>query len=233
MVSLDKAGPQNQRRVVLGVVIIVLGVLALFANALSGLHLLQFWPVMFIAFGCMKLSQAEQGRNSAVGVVFIVLGGLMILSNLGWFHFHDMWPLLLIGAGILLLVKNPRDLWNKLGYVHDRTDATAENQINLCAVFGSGDSKVITQDFQGGEVSAIFAGSNVDFSAASMQNRAVIRVFALFGGVELKVPADWSVLNNSVAVLGGVEDRSVAPKEASKSLVIEGFVMFGGIEIRN
>ena len=33
MVSLDKAGSQNQRRVVLGVVIIVLGVLALFANA--------------------------------------------------------------------------------------------------------------------------------------------------------------------------------------------------------
>ncbi len=232
MVSLDKTGPQKQKRVFLGFVIIALGVMALFANLLSGLHLLHFWPVMLIVLGCMKLSQSEGGQSSVFGMVLIALGGLITLSNLGVFHLHDIWPLFLIAAGILMLTKSPSDIWNGMGYVNDRAD-TNDTRINLFSVFGSGDSKVVTQDFLGGEATAIFGTTTVDFSAASMQNRAVIQVFSLFGGVELKVPADWSVVNNSIAVLGGVDDRSVVPKEGGKCLVIEGFVMFGGIEIKN
>jgi hypothetical protein len=61
----------------------------------------------------------------------------------------------------------------------------------------------------------------------------VVQVFALLGGVELKVPADWSVVNNTTAIMGGVDDRTVAPVQKDKVLVIEGFVALGGIEIKN
>ena len=233
MVSLDKAGPKNQKRVILGVIIIALGVLALFANFLSGLHLLQFWPVMFIVFGCMKVSQSEGGKGSVFGVILIALGGLMTLSNLGMFHLSDMWPLFLIGAGVLILTKSERDIWAGLNHVNAHADATSENYINLCSIFGSSETKVVSQAFQGGEATAIFGAVSVDFSAASIPSRTVIRVFSLFGGVELKVPADWSVVNNTFAVAGGVDDKSAVPKESGKCLIIEGFVVFGGIEIKN
>ena len=80
---------------------------------------------------------------------------------------------------------------------------------------------------------AIFGGASVDCRLASIEGRAVIQVFAMFGGVEFKVPADWSVVNNTNAVMAGVDDSTVAPKENSKCLVIEGFVALGGIEIKN
>jgi hypothetical protein len=53
------------------------------------------------------------------------------------------------------------------------------------------------------------------------------------GGIEIKVPPDWSVECRATAFLGGVEDKTVPPAQATKRLVIEGFVMMGGVEVRN
>ncbi len=233
MVSLDKANPQNQKRVILGIVIIALGVMALFANVLSGLHLLEFWPVMFIVVGCVKLSQSEGGKGSSIGIVFIVLGGLMTLSNLGLFRMTDIWPLFLIGAGILLLMNSPPAMLANLTRANANQNADVGDHINSISIFGGSETKVVSPTFQGGEVMAIFGGSTVDCRSASIEGRAVIQVFSMFGGVEFKVPADWSVVNNTSAIMGGVDDSTVAPKESGKCLVIEGFVALGGIEIKN
>ena len=66
-------------------------------------------------------SQTASPRNAgsfsgagAVGVFFIIIGALFLMSNLHLFHWRDWWdiswdylvPVLLIGAGILFLVKS-------------------------------------------------------------------------------------------------------------------------------
>lgn len=226
MVSLDKETPQTQKRIVLGVVIIALGVMALFVNVLSGMHLLHFWPVMFIAFGCIKISQAQDGQNSTFGAVLVVLGVFLILSNFGFFHMHDLWPLFLIGAGVLMLVKKPGDMWKQ-------SSTDTQDAVNVFAILSGNESKVVSQSFKGGEVTSVLGGAVLDCRDASIEGRAVVQVFALLGGVELKVPADWSVVNNTTAIMGGVDDRTVAPVQKDKVLVIEGFVALGGIEIKN
>jgi hypothetical protein len=62
----------------------------------------------------------------------------------------------------------------------------------------------------------------------------VIQVFAVMGGLELRVPEDWVVENKIVAFLGGADDRTrrrVTP--STQRLILRGFVMMGGVEIRN
>jgi len=50
----------------------------------------------------------------AIGSVLIVVGGLLLLHNLGWLHwphwmrFETLWPLLLVALGIGLVLKSRR-----------------------------------------------------------------------------------------------------------------------------
>jgi hypothetical protein len=62
--------------------------------------------------------------------------------------------------------------------------------------------------------------------------RAVINVFAMMGGVVLRIPEDWAVQSNVTALMGGVDDKSRPPAEPAGTLVLEGSALMGGIEIK-
>ncbi|MNW17334.1 hypothetical protein D3C71_2164980 [compost metagenome] len=61
-------------------------------------------------------------------------------------------------------------------------------------------------------------------------------VVAIFGGVKIVVPPGWEVRSEVTAIFGGLDDRrtlGVPAVEPRKILIIEGVVMFGGVDIRN
>jgi len=62
----------------------------------------------------------------------------------------------------------------------------------------------------------------------------VIDVFAFWGGIEIRVPEDWSVVTRVTPLLGGVEDQTRASQAAvSKRVEIRGTAIMGGVEIKN
>jgi len=92
-----------------------------------------------------------------------------------------------------------------------------------------------SQDFQGGELTAIMGGCEIDLRQASIKSgEATIEIFAFWGGVEIKVPEDWGVDVQAIPLLGGIDDKSRPPKGGSKKkLIITGYAIMGGAEIRN
>ncbi|MFI5197714.1 MAG: hypothetical protein ACHQJD_03755, partial [Thermoanaerobaculia bacterium] len=68
-------------------------------------------------------------------------------------------------------------------------------------------------------------------------DRAVIDVFCFCGGGELKVPEDWSVIVKVVPIFGGTDDKSrhlpSEPGRTQKELLVTGFILFGGLGIKN
>ena len=114
-----------------------------------------------------------------------------------------------------------------------QTSDEAGAAFNATAVMSGNTFSVVSQDFRQGEVTAAMGGMEIDFRQASMQSQATLRVMAVMGGIEIKVPPDWGVECRATAFLGGVEDKTVPPAQATKRLVIEGFVMMGGVEVKN
>jgi hypothetical protein len=54
------------------------------------------------------------------------------------------------------------------------------------------------------------------------------------GGFEIRVPEPWNVSVEIVPFMGGYEDKTAHPTDPSAPLLrIRGFVMMGGVEIRN
>lgn len=60
----------------------------------------------------------ERNGNVAGGLILVALGGLFLLDRWFGIHFRDMWPLILIGLGVWLIVKDrnrnngPHDPYN-------------------------------------------------------------------------------------------------------------------------
>lgn len=228
---------RDQTRIVLGAFVVLVGVLALADNLLqiNTRQVLQFWPVVFMLIGVMKLSHARHTSSYVFGAGLVALGVLMTLNNLELisFRMRDWWPLLVIGAGVAMIAKEPlrRRMENLQQNTHASDEAGAE--LNATAVMSGNTISVVSQDFRQGEVTAAMGGIEIDFRQASMQSQATLRVLAVMGGVEIRVPPDWGVECRATAFLGGVEDKTVPPAQATKRLVIEGFVMMGGVEVKN
>lgn len=104
------------------------------------------------------------------------------------------------------------------------------------AVFGGVDRHISAQDFHGAQCTAVFGECKIDLRDAQIQGReAVLETYALFGGVEIRVPQDWVVLNHGVVLFGGTDDRSRQPPSGpdTKTLILEGATVFGGVKVQN
>jgi hypothetical protein len=95
--------------------------------------------------------------------------------------------------------------------------------------------KVVSAEFRGGDMTAVMGGVKLDLRAArAVPGGAVLDVLVCWGGIDIRVPDTWRVVNQATVMLGGLEDRSkLPPAEASDVLIIRGLVIMGGIEIKN
>lgn len=228
---------RDMTRIVLGAFVVLIGVFALADNLfnINTRQALQFWPVVFMLVGAMKLSQTRYTMGYVVGAGFMALGVLMTLNNLELisFRLRDWWPVLVIGVGIAMIAKEP--LRRRVEGLQQSFDHPGEvgSELNATAVMSGHKVSVVSQDFRMGEVTAVMGGVEIDFRQASIQSVATLRVMAVMGGIDIKVPPDWGVECGATVFLGGLEDKTVPPAQASKRLIIEGFAMMGGVEVKN
>jgi hypothetical protein len=68
--------------------------------------------------------------------------------------------------------------------------------------------------------------------AGTATGEAVIDLFVMWGGIEIWVPPDWSVSNEVGLLMAGAEDKSGGSQAARHRLVVRGFAIMGGVEIK-
>lgn len=200
-------------------------------------HLWRFWPVLLIVAG---ISRVTTPAHRFWGILLIAAGTLLQLNQLGIAHFGwaDFWPVVLISAGLMVI-------WSSLRSRNCTTAPPAGGgdprlTVNGVAIFSGLERRMTTQDFQGGHVTAIFGGIELDLTEANMQaDEATLEVNAIFGGAEVRVPDTWQVSYRGGPIFGGVEDKTRIRRSEDmagskpKVLHITGLVAFGGLEIKN
>ena len=122
------------------------------------------------------------------------------------------------------MLKNPCQ-----GRGFDKRDAREQLALGELVARTSG-----VQDFRGGDMTAVMGGCEVDLRQASMRVPASIDVFVMWGGVEIRVPEDWTVELRGVPILAGFVDKTRPPAVATeKRLIVRGVALMGGVEIKN
>jgi hypothetical protein len=200
----------------------------------------RYWPAILVVVGLARLVHARSSGSILWGTVVAGVGTLMLLDNLGIFYFdwHRYWPLLIIGWGVLILLRP----WHWHGPWHGAplpgADSSSKDTASLWAIFGGSKRQVDSQDFRGGDISVMFGGIELDLRKAAIAAEfAMIDVSAMFGGIEIRVPETWTIESKGVGILGGFSDetRPPAPDPAVKPqrLVVTGTAIFGGVAIKN
>jgi predicted membrane protein len=233
----------------IGLTILGVGVVILLRNLDLPIPTVFFsWPMILIAIG-LVVALKDNFKGNA-WIILMGLGAFFLFVKM-----HPEWnlrtfiaPAILIAIGLSFLFRR------KGGFIIDKrrdsiasqetsytTDHSAtgdiedEDNIDIAAVFGAVKRHVYSKNFKGGESVAVFGGSEINLAHADFNGMVKLEVVNVFGGTTLFVPAHWQIRSEVVAIFGAIEDKRQRPAGVStdKILVIEGFVMFGGIDIKS
>jgi hypothetical protein len=214
-----------------GLLLAALGVLFTLDNLqiLRAREVLRYWPAIFLVIGISQLVQARSIGTMIGGSIWIVFGSVLLGERL---HLISsglrFWPLLLVAVGVWIMVRSMTAAGPS-----GVTDSSA--RLSALAVLGGVDRRVTAEGFQGADITAFMGGGKLDLREAKMSGpEAVVDILAVMGGFEIVTPETWHVIVDVVPLMGGYEDKTRHPADPSAPrLRLRGFVMMGGLEVRN
>ena len=225
---------KSKKRSILGLVFITIGS-ALIAKKMNILpdnvtDVLISWQMLLIAIGAFNIFI---NKKLSTGLILISLGVFFILPKMFVIPFdvkEMFWPAIFVVIGVIMITVRNR---HKTG-----EGKSSEHHIDMLTIFGGGNRKITSEQFLGGKVTSIFGGSDIDLTGAKLRDsECVVDVFTMFGGAEIAVPRGWEVQVDVTSIFGGFDDKR-GPVETSldsskKVLIIKGFTIFGGGEVKS
>lgn len=230
---MDRTASKGPGRpnIVFGLIVMAVGLMFLMHNL--GVDYFEefwnFWPVLLILLG---LSRSFSGRadERTFGWVATFMGLVFFAQfTLGFdVSMETFWPGILIIVGLSIVMRAiqgprpPRDAIDTSSTVRER------------AIVGGIARKNTSQNFQGGELSAVMGGCEIDLRDARMAGpSAVIDCFTMWGGIVIQIPPDWIVEPQVTVLAAGFNDTSKPPLQPAGRLVIRGTALMAGIEVKN
>ncbi|MCX6253375.1 MAG: DUF5668 domain-containing protein [Bacteroidia bacterium] len=227
----------KNNRAIIGVILVLVGLFLVMRN--TGFfpdfidHVIFSWPMLLVAIGLVMTLGASEKTS---GIIVMAVGGFFLVPMIfrETFHAYNMfWPSIFIIIGVIFIATKRRG-WNAV----TSKGILGDDYIDYVNVFSGGERQIVSDNFKGGKVSAVFGGMELDLTKAKLApGRNELEIACVFGGATIIVPDDWFVTIEVTPVLGGFTDsRKLSPGriiDPSKQLVIKGAVVFGGGEVKS
>lgn len=228
----------KNNKLVLGIVLLLIGASLMLKNLnllpdFAWFHIFFSWKMLLVVLGLTIIIAAS---NKIPGIVLLLIGGIFILSDLDIIPVLSFWrvmvPVILIVIGLTIIFSKSLHPGGCRG-----THNTDLDVLDEVAILGGSKKIISSKSFKGGKMTAILGGGEIDLTPSQLADGThVLDFVAILGGASLFVPEDWTVKIDVVAILGGFSDSRkqsrLIVQDESKVLVIKGFVLFGGGEIK-
>ncbi len=224
-------------RALIGIILVLAGLFLVIRNTgfFPGFidNVIFSWPMLLVVIGLvLTLGAAEK----TAGIIIMAVGGFFMIPLIfrETFHMYNMfWPsiFIIIGAVFIATARRGWSIVKSKGVLGD-------DYIDYVNVFSGGERQVVSDNFKGGKVSAVFGGIELDLTKAKLASgRSELEIACIFGGATIIVPDDWHVTVEVTPILGGFNDsRKLSPGrtvDPAKHLIIKGAVILGGGEIKS
>ncbi len=211
-----------------GGVLIAFGVLLLL-NQMGLIHnWFNIWALAFFFAGLVNVLQPGKPQGRPWGFLLMAFGVVLELNQLGYLRirFETFWPVFVIAAGLILI-------WRAYQKPQE-SGGVLSPHLNVFAIWGGGEYRIRAKNFRGGDLVAFMGGFDVDLRDADIEgSEAVINVNCFMGGGVIRVPETWAVSMRVAAFMGGHSLKAREGAQPTKSLIIKGMAIMGGVEVRN
>ena len=138
-------------------------------------------------------------------------------------------PLFIAIIGIKMIFSSFKK--NKTDRIIKEIKSEGRKLQNGTAVFCGTEMDFENVIFDGADLTAVFGGIDCDLRNAIIEKDCVINVCCVFAGIDIFVPDNVRIVNNTNAVFGGI-DVIKHNKNFEYTIYIEGLCMFGGIDVK-
>ena len=226
---------KTTKNIILGVILIAVGIV--FAG--NALNLFKFdiffdgwWTLFIIVPALIGLITTNDKKGDLIA---LVIGVLLLLACQNVINFELVWKLLLpaiiIIIGLSLIFKNSID--KEVNKNIDKLNKKLNQEDGYAATFSGQDIKLDNEEFKGTNLNAVFGGLKLDLRKAIIKDDIVINATAIFGGIDILVPADVKIKIKSNSIFGGVSNKKETEvKDEPKTIYINASCVFGGVEVK-
>lgn len=224
-------------RILWGIVLVLLGIIwGLNATGVTNIDIFfEGWWTLFIIVPSAISLVNPKNNGKVSSAICLVIGIFLLLGSLDVFDFDILWEILLpvivviIGLSLIFGNKAKTTLKEKI----DNTDFS--NVEVITATFGEQNINKAGEKFEKANLDAVFGSIKLDLRDADLKNETFIKASAIFAGITILVPKDVEVKIKSTPIFGGVTNECLdekTNKNAKKTIYVDGFALFGGIEIK-
>ena len=228
----------SSNRAVIGVILVIAGLFLIirntgfFPNFLD--DIIFSWPMLLVTIGLVITIGSSGGKTS--GIIVMAVGAFFLIPIIfrETFHVYNMfWPSIFIIVGIIFIFAR-RQAWSGIS----STTQSGDDFVDYVNIFSGGERQVVSDNFKGGKITAIFGGNELDLTKAKLASGInVLEIACVFGGTTIIVPDDWYVKIEVTPILGGFGDsrklQAGKTYNPEKILIIKGAVIFGGGELKS
>lgn len=224
---------RNINKILWGSVLIIIGVI-IGTNSLGITNINIFfdgWWTLFIIVPCFigLFNEREWKTGNLIG---LLIGVSLLLVTRGLLDLEIIMkmiiPIILICIGLSMIFNNT--IKSQISKVVKEEKKNGLETI--AATFSEQKIDKDDEEFKGVNLDSVFGGITLDLRKAKIKDKAVIDVSTIFGGAVIYVPQDVNVKIKSTPIFGGVTNHSLKSKENKKTIYIEAFCLFGGVEIK-
>lgn len=170
------------------------------------------------------------GNGIRIGNTICLVLGLALLACcrglLPWEVLSRMLvPTVMIIIGGVMVFKNLFHL--NLG----RVKVPNEKRLEELVVF-SGKNLLVQDQFYGMSGEAVFGGLTIDLRGAKIEENISIDALAVFGGVDILLPANVSVKLSDISLFGGCSNSRKYTPEDGPTVYVNATALFGGVEVK-
>ena len=226
---------KKSSKILWGIILIAVGALiALNSFGITNINIFfDGWWTLFIIVPCLfgLFSEREKTGN----IIGIAIGVFLLLCCQNILSFSLLFklviPVVIIRIGLKLILGSISG--DKSTKIIKEIKEKGEKLKEGFAIFSGQDLNFNGEAFSGAELTAVFGGIECDLRGALIEKDSAIKVFAIFGGIDIFVPENVNVKVNSTSIFGGVSNKTHKNSDENASTIyVSGICMFGGVDIK-
>ncbi len=197
-----------------GGIFIATGLLIMFRNLgyidPSVFSMIISWPSLLVVLGIWSFIP----RNFKSGILLTSIGSFFLIpyitgAGAGWMQTY--WPFIFVILGVLMIIYYmlPHH-WKHHAHNYPTNTNYQNNDGYIISENNFGSVRQIVSDkfFKGARIQNNFGGTMLDLRGTTIEpGDTIIDIDSSFGGIEIYVPNNWTVITELESSLAGVDDK--------------------------